>query len=452
MCRANLSLSERMVYFYHTHFTTIQSRANYGSALYYQNQLFRHYALGNVKTLATKLCYDSAMLMHLDGRYNRVGKPNENFAREFLELFSIGKGARQGARDYTHYTEYDVQQAARVFSGFQIDETFSKNIDPTTGLPMGQLVTNHRQEPSLHDFGSKVFSERFGGRTIRPTGTDAPAVMGEIENFVEMVFERPETARHICRKLYRFFVYHRISDTVEEQVIVPLARQLQAGDYEIQPVLETLLSSQHFYDRASGSDRQIRGALVKSPLELVLGMLRYFEVALPDRQNLDEFYTLYGTLFYRLEQQNMRVYEPPEVAGYPAYHQAPNYNRAWITSSTLAHRYQFAYNLIDGIRRRGYSTELNVDLFRYFTQGPMADPGNAETLVRALTGDLLALPATDERLEYFTDEVLLDKLSMDNWKTEWQAYRQTGGQAPGARAQLQKLLVAVMQTPEYQLF
>jgi uncharacterized protein (DUF1800 family) len=85
-----------MVYFLHTHFTTMESRANYGSAIYYQLALFRHYALGNFKELAIRICSDQAMLMHLDGRYNRRESPNENFAREFLELYSMAKGRNRG--------------------------------------------------------------------------------------------------------------------------------------------------------------------------------------------------------------------------------------------------------------------------------------------------------------------------------------------------------------------
>src|SRR5690606_31533214 len=161
MIKSPLSLSERMVYFYHTHFTTDETKANFGSALYYQNALFRHYSLGNYKVLAKKICFDNAMLMYLDGRYNRVGAPNENVAREFFELLTIGKGEQIGDQDYTTYPEREIKEAARIFSGVLADSTFQINIDSETGLPYGKIPVNAKQKPTLHDFGVKQFSERF---------------------------------------------------------------------------------------------------------------------------------------------------------------------------------------------------------------------------------------------------------------------------------------------------
>lgn len=456
LCRTKSSLTEKMVYFYHTHFTTIQSRANYASAIYYQNQLFRHHALGNVKTLATKLCYDNAMLMNLDGRYNRVEKPNENFAREFLELYSIGKGPQVGAGDYTHYTEHDVKQAARVFSGFQVDETFSQNIDQATGIPMGKMPVNPQQVPTLHDFGSKTFSAKFGQRVIRPKGQSLAAVIEEIGTFVDMVFAQPETARFLCRKLYRFFVYHQITPEIEKEVIQPLATQLIHHRYEILPVLKTLLSSEHFYDmQVKNNQQKIRGTLVKSPLELVSGMLRYFKIALPAPQQLESFYTLYGEIFYRMQQQGMELYEPVDVAGYPAYYQEPGFQRNWISSSTLAYRYKFAEDLIKVIRRRNVAGKFQLDVLAYVDNPQhITNPGDAARLVKELAEDLLPRPLSQHRYDYLLHRVLLDNLSLKNWEMEWQQYKRygTGTQASGVRSQLEKLLVAMMQTPDYQLF
>src|SRR5690606_35138059 len=116
--------------------------------------------------LAKKICFDNAMLMFLDGRYNRVGAPNENFAREFFELYTIGKGPQIGSQDYTTYTEQDVREAARIFSGFLADHTFQTNIDQETGLPYGKIPVNKKGKPTLHDFGVKQFSARFDNKQI----------------------------------------------------------------------------------------------------------------------------------------------------------------------------------------------------------------------------------------------------------------------------------------------
>lgn len=110
------SIHERMVWFWHTHFPTIETRITNTAALYYQHSLFRKYALGNFKTLTRAMCIDNAMLVHLDGRLNVAGSPQENFAREFFELFTVGKGAQVSPTDYTTFTETDVKEATRLLT------------------------------------------------------------------------------------------------------------------------------------------------------------------------------------------------------------------------------------------------------------------------------------------------------------------------------------------------
>lgn len=449
MSRSSASLSERMVFFYHTHFTTMQSRANYGSALYYQNKLFRHYALGNFRKLATKICFDTAMLRHLDGQLNKNRSPNENFAREFLELYSIGKGPQRAAGDYTNYTEHDVKQATRVFSGFYIDPTFSENIDPETGIPIARMPQKSNGEPTLHDFGSKTFSDKFGNTTIAPEGRTQKAVHREIEDFVEMVFAQPATARHICRKLYRFFVYHHITDTVEREVIQPLAETFQRQNYEIKPVLQTLLSSQHFYDLSLKDDKQkVSGALIKSPLEFVVGTMRYFDAKLPSWSQPEVHNELFGRVRWNLQNQGLQLYQPAEVAGYPAYHQSPGYDQNWISASTLAHRRRFIEQILRGLRTQDQRNEIKIEIMTYVNRH-VADPNDPERIVRELLEDLIPQPVSEERFDYFLHEVLLDNLSVENWQMEWKFYRQ--GESNSIKQQFERLFAAVLNAPEYQL-
>ncbi len=445
MVRTDFSLAERMTFFHHTHFTTMQSRANYGSAVYYQIELFRHYALGNFRELATKICYDQAMLMHLDGRYNKKTNPNENFAREFLELYSIGKGGGGG-----HYTEGDIKQATRIFSGFYIDETFAQNIDPDTQLPIARMLQKDNGEPTLHDFEPKTFSEKFDNTTITPEGKTVPAVYREIEEFVDMVFAQPETARHICRKLYRFFVYHEITDQVERNFIQPLAKLFQEEDYELRPVLEAMFTSQHFYDiDLSDKQRQIRGAQIKSPLELVVGTLRYFRIKLPNASSLDTYYALYNELMWTCEQQGMKLYQPAEVAGYTAYHQAPAYDQTWISANTMGHRHKFIDRLLRGkLETRDLEHTVQFKVMDYVNRY-VSDPGDAERTVRELLEDVIPQPVGEERFAYFLNEVLLDSLEPEAWRTEWQEYR--SGKSTSITQQFEKLFSFVLNSPEYQL-
>ena len=160
------SAIDRIAWFYHTHFTTISSRINRGTAIYYQIKLFRHYALGNFKELCKKICYDNAMLVHLDGRLNDVGRPNENFAREFFELYTIGKGDQVGPDDYTTFTEQDVIESSKVLSGYNVDWDYG-NIDLDTGVAMG-VIRGSGNLASNHDASSKTFSAHFQGTVIQP--------------------------------------------------------------------------------------------------------------------------------------------------------------------------------------------------------------------------------------------------------------------------------------------
>lgn len=453
MCNNSANLAERMVYFYHTHFTTIQSRANYASALYYQHQLFCHYALGNFKSLTTKICYDQAMLMHLDGRYNRKENPNENFAREFLELYSIGKGPQIGPDDYTNYTEEDIKQATRVFSGFQIDEHFAEHIDQETGIPMGVLPKHPSGEPTLHDFGKKVFSEKFGRKTIAAKNKTQEAVLEEITELVDMVFAQPETARHICRKLYRFFVYAQITPEVEREVIEPLSQTLLSNQYEMRPVLKELLCSRHFYDvHIAREERRIVGTMIKSPLEILAGTLQYFQVALPQPHQPEKFYELYKVLLWRMQEQGLDLYEPPDVAGYPAYHQAPDYQRNWISASSLAHRYKIIEHLIRGVRSFDKQHVMQLDVMAYVNNSSnIKDGGDAEEIVRTLLEDLYPRAVSEERFAYFLHDVLLDSLSLKAWRMEWEQYK-TSGKDAAIRRQLETLITKIIQSPEYQLY
>ncbi len=454
LCRSPLSLSEKMVFFHHSFFTTRRSKASEGVILYQQNQLFRHYALGNMKDLAFKICYDNAMIQFLDGSQNFKGRPNENFAREFLELYSLGKKGANG-KPAVHYTEQDVQQAARVFSGFYVDYTVSE-IDPETKIPMGRLRLNHKGEASAHDFGAKTFSAEFDNRVITPKAETAEAAMEEIREFVDMVFARRETARHIARRLYRYFVYHQIDDRIEQEVVQPLADALLKNNYEIKPVLRMLLSSQHFYDQGERpAQRRVRGALIKSPLELIVNTMRYFKVPLPARNNVGEHYALMRLVWNRMQAQGMDLYDPVVVAGYPAYHQSPLFQRSWISSSALAYRYKFSYDIVaSGLRRKQYPTNMQADALKYVQQPEnITKPDDAKKLVQELVDDLFARSIDQKRLDYFEQQVLLDDLSPINWEFEWKKYREGEGEeyAEGLRSQLNKLMSSMMQTPEYQL-
>lgn len=451
-----LSLTEKMVFYYHTHFTTISSVVRSSSALYYQNQLFRHYALGNYKEFALQVCLDNAMLIFLDGRENVVGKPQENFAREFLELFTIGKGPQIGDGDYTNYTEQDVQAAAKVLSGYENDKDFVL-LDPITNLPKGKLKGN-TTIASQHDASTKTFSEKFQNKTIAPTvvtneQTTKEEALAELSAMVDMIFEQEETSKFICRKLYRFFMYYEITAEIENDIITPMANTLKANNFEILPAIEQLLKSEHFFDLDNSlKEDDLKGAIIKSPLEITIGTLRFFDVTFPDATTApQEFYSnIYNEILDTLTEQGLELYEPYEVAGYPAYHQNPDFNRNWISANYLGNRYFFINELLNGIgNTNDYSETIQLDALR-FVETHIPFPANAQSIVETFVNYLLPEIITSERFDYFLDFVLLDDLSPVNWANEWNAYKSSGDDM-AVRQQLNKLCIAIMQSPEYQL-
>ncbi|TSJ42463.1 DUF1800 domain-containing protein [Fluviicola chungangensis] len=449
------NLTERMIWFYHTHFPMIMSRIenNAQFAIDYL-RLLRYYALGNYKDLTKALVIDNAMLLHLDGNLNIKGVPQENFAREFLELYTVGKGEEISLGNYTNFTEQDVQALTKALTGWGIDPTF-QTIDPVTSIPTGK-VKGSATTSSQHDVTAKQFSSAFSNTLIQTgsvTGTNAAvaAVYTELDDVLNMVFASPHTAKHICRRIYREFVYYDITAEVESDIIEPLAAALVSNNYNITSVLGILLQSEHFYDLDTPitEDNNI-GAIIKSPMDLVIGTMRLFNLTVPDKTTqLPAHYEMYSQLIGQLDLQGLQFFEPYDVAGYEPYYQFPDYHRYWISSNYLANRYKFSELLITGFT--GMSGNLlKLDVVE-FVETNCSNPGDATILVQELVDWLFPITLDATRFNYFRDDVLLDQLPASNWTTEWNNYVNTSSDV-NVRLQLESLITAMMQTPEYQLF
>lgn len=478
---ANQSLAysarEKLVFFIHTHLTAIAEKIGSSRAMYYQNQLFRMYALDgvtspvipaakhNFKELTKKVCVDNAMLNLLDGTINIRGG-NENFGRELLELYTIGRGLENSPeleglppRDYYYYTEDDVVAAAHVFSGFQFDNQFN-TIDPDTLLPRGKVrgsVTN----ASAHDNLPKQFSSRFGGAVIEPdpllaNGTQATeaSALDEISKLIDLIYNQEETARHICRKIYRFFMYHEINEALHSDIITDMANIFRTNGFKLQPVIEALFTSTHFYDGSTGYTDDAFGGIIKSPLDLMLGTYRFFGVQVPSMTtDSSGFYNRTGQVVNTMKEfMGMDFYQPFDVAGYDAYHQFPIYHRSWITVNNLTNRYNFIYNFIPGI-----------DLYLFIRSNiDFAEASNARRLVidiasfvfpqiDSLTFDVTVnqTTITGERLLYFLNRFL--GIADPDPEAAWtNRYTNQAGQDT-MEGQLRDLFNAMLQSPEYQL-
>lgn len=300
MIATDRPLVEKMTLFWHGHFATSYRGTENSYHLFIQNQLFRRHAIGSFADLCHQIIRDPAMLAYLNNDDSRLRAPNENLARELMELFTLGEG--------NGYTERDIKEGARALTGF----TFDHN------------AFVFRDE--WHDKGSK----RILGAAGNFDGDD----------FVRLILARPECSQFICLKLYRYFVNDlpRGIDRTTQQFVLNLAGEFRRSDYSISRVLETLFTSAHFYEAAN-----VR-AQIKSPVDLAVGAMR--TLGLPPR-NLD-------TLLDATALMGQQLMLPPSVKGWDG-------GRAWINTSTLFIRQNLLVHLLTGAmpgqssggRRRG---------------------------------------------------------------------------------------------------
>lgn len=277
-------LRDRMMLFWHDHFATERDTYFYSILAYkYLSTLHKH-ALGNFRDFTIAVGIDPSMLVYLDGRLSTRQSPNENYARELLELFTMGEFDRYGN---PNYIQTDIVELSRALTGYQVNYTY---------------FTAHLTQ-SLRDNKEKTIL----GRTGKFNFGGAHRVLFE---------ERPtQIAYFMASKLYTEFVYV----TPHEAVVEELAQCFIDHDFEIAPVLEALFSSQHFYSE------EVIGAQVKSPTALFAGLFRAFGQGVPERSGWDR-------IRWWMEQQSQRLLDPPNVAGWPGY-------RTWISTSSLPQRW-----------------------------------------------------------------------------------------------------------------
>lgn len=444
------SLRSSMILFLHQNWF-VSGAEGMSQTLYDYLKLLEFYALGSYKTLAKKMCRDNRMLLYLDGHYNTGDSPNENYAREFLELFTIGKGAQIDVDNYTNYTEEDVKAAAKVLSGYRYQLDNSEK-DPDTG------IRYCRVNPPRHSGVDKVFSSCFGtsGITIPGSNTEEGMDM-ELELFVNMVFDQIATARNISRKLYRYFVHRTISDDVESDIIEPMAVALMTNNYNLSVVLSLLLQSRHFYGLDSSDyPNNVFGSMVKSPLELVLQTINFFGVspfdypgATPD--SIWEGFYRTSLHKYFLPNAGFPFFKTATVAGYPAYYLAPLWDRNWFDNATITQRFFLGRCLVENKRlpfsKSAFRAQLNMVTW---VRENIDDPSDAKAIVNFLTTYLFPLPPDEQRKNYFLYDVLLGSLSLESWSIAWNEYVSTGT-TEVVKPCLESLVKALLSAQEYQL-
>ncbi|MDZ4840364.1 MAG: DUF1800 domain-containing protein, partial [Bacteroidota bacterium] len=416
------SIHEKMILFWQNHFATELMVIGDPRFAYKHHELVRTNALGNFRTLTREMTYDPAMLVYLNGNQNSVAAPDENYGRELQELFTSGKGA--GSK----YTEDDVKAAAKVLTGWR---------SSTANL-------NSFFDSKKHESRDKTFSSYYGNKVIKgKTGNNAG--IDELNEMLDMIFSVDEVAKHLCRKLYRFFVYYVITDDIETNVITPMADTFRSNNYEIKPVLNQLFTSSHFYDVVN------QACQIKAPLDLIIGYLKHMNVALPDKTSYTQSYAHYGLLAQYSSILQQDLHDQPSVAGWPAYYQEPAYYELWINTDTLQKRNQFSDLLVyTGYVKSGFTTKADVIAVTKQFSKP-ADPNKLIEEAINYLFPLNAGPSLAVSLKY----ILLSGQSSDYyWTDAWEDYLAKPNDAMLKSAvvtRLTQFFGYIMSQSEYQL-
>ena len=351
--------------------------------------------------------------------------PNENFARELLELFTVGKGLLAGEGDYTTFTEQDVKEMARVLTGWRL------RFEAETGENAEAFFNTF-----LHDDGVKTLSHRFNNVEIADNQDD------EYKDLIDIIFEHEEASRFICRKLYRWFVYYVIDDEIEQNVIEPMAQILRDNNFEVKPVLRALFLSEHFFDENS------LGCIIKNPIDFTVVLVKQFEIAFP--QDYRRKYALWNGIFRFTELLQMVYFYPPSVAGWKAFYQEPTYNQLWINSVTLIIR-QLYTDVIATAGFESFDGRFRIDALKFVESIDNAlDPN---FLIKGIA-DILFPNEISQDLIDILKEILIPGLPDFEWTVEYQAYlNDPENEAIKAvvDARLRLLIRAMFARPEYHL-
>lgn len=421
MLNQETSIHEKMVLFWHNHFATETVDINDARYIFKHNALLRTYALGNFKQLVKEVTLDPAMLRYLNGYLNNKNSPDENYARELQELFTLGKGPK------SNFTESDVKAAAKVLTGYTVNATtISSSFDP-----------------NRHDTGNKQFSSFYKNTVINgQTGVNGAL---ETELLLNMIFLQEEVAMYICRRLYRFFVYYEIDEATEVNVIAPLAKVFRDSNYEIKPVLKALFSSEHFYDPIN------RACMIKSPADLCIGLCREFNIRFPEPTDIVNQYYMHDYIRTQASNMQQNLGDPPSVAGWAAYYQEPQFHELWINADTLPRRNQFSDTMIgNGYSRNG--KKISIDILSFVDTLP--DPADPNKLISDSLMIILSIEVATS-VKDFLKSILLSGQSTDSyWTAAWQTYKSNTGNTANRAivlTRLQSMFKYLMNLPEYQL-
>ncbi len=387
-------------------------------ALYYSHKLTYEGAWRNYKDYIYDVTLSDNMLYFLNLKFSKKEAPDENFAREVQELFTVGK------RPFSKFTESDVKAAARLLVGW--DSLYIENLTDEG------YVTKNNYNENNHDTGDKQFSAFYGNRLIKGRkGPDGGKI--ELKEFYDMIFETNEAAIYLSRRLVQFFVYPVLNDYVEENIIKPLAEVLRKSNYSLAEALKVLLKSEYFFAE------EFYNSMLKSPMEYSMGLFKEFEI-IKGHSTLYENNVIYNSFFeedkkrfdskfldpvyrsYRIfsvakhgyiGRQGFSMGSPPSVSGWQAYYQEPVYDLIWINSDSIKRRKELAETVArNGI---GFQDRINLRFDLNVLLKKTKDPSDINSFIRDLAKLITGVDINDKAFIRIKKSILGDNFPDYYW-------------------------------------
>ena len=423
--RQKTSIHWKLSFFLHNLLPTSRDSGASAKAAWQYLKLIYKAPFQSYKQTIKDITMDPNMLWYLNLQFSKVDNPDENFAREIQELFTVGKGPN------ARFTEEDVKAFSKILVGWHSD--FWTHETP------GEIKT--RFSWWNHDSSDKQLSGFYGNKIIRGRSREDGAE--ELHELIDIIFENQEVSFYISRRLYQFFVYPEIDSSAEENIIKPMAQKFRDTNFSLIEPLKLLLKSNHFFDSSNFN------SLIKSPIEFVYGCLKSLKLhqedfyeqienekyingtrytyPIPNKFSdpLSREYYFYNSFSGRLRDQGCLFGEPPSVSGWPPYYQAPVYDLFWINSKTISNRAAFgqAFEWNWGF---GYDETqdsfiaLKVDYSKIIDE--MEDPHNLERVVDQFLENFLTVQIGSQQKNDLMD-VILNGVSLNHYTEIYQRYK-----------------------------
>jgi uncharacterized protein (DUF1800 family) len=445
MLHQGISIREKLSLCLHNTLVTSTAGVNDARLTYRYLKLIRDNALGNYKDLIRKIATDPAMLVYLHAKDNVKGSPNEDFARELMELFTLG---REDINGNPNYTENDVVEVARCMTGWKLKPLTAQN------LLLNDLVTF---DNSVHDTNPKQLSSFFWNRVIHRT---LPSdYHKELDDVLELIFYRFQTPQFIVKEFYRWFVYSDIDSVVDQNVIIPLADAFIRKDYDIKFLIRTILESKHF------NDDLLIGAKIKDPVEFVVGSFRSTSDNTTFLNDTPDYQLYFAFVLQQLAAElQMDILSPPNVAGWSPLYQLPSFAQLWINAFSILKRSEITDiavkqgitkgNNIANVQVVINNTFRKINIGLFFQTASDVNAHDIDLLIDGLCKHLFPLDATPLQKQRLKD-VLLEGMSEEDWTATWTSYFATSQVAQienqATRKRLENFLAFMMGMAEYHL-